>query len=129
MLLTGNEKYLARADELIRAFAGELSHNIFPLGSYLASFETRLWPIQIVLIGGEGETATLRRTALDLALPTRILSRIEDGATLPENHPAHGKTKRDGLPTAYVCMGETCSLPITNESQLREALIRARSPA
>jgi uncharacterized protein YyaL (SSP411 family) len=127
-LLTGNRKYLARADEIIRAFAGELTHNIFPLGSYLASFETRLWPVQIVLIGTADETRELRRIALSMALPTRTFIRIEEGATLPENHPAHGKRKQDNHPTAYVCMGETCSLPITDPAELREALLSARSP-
>ena len=128
-LLTGNQKYLARADEIIRAFAGELTHNIFPLGSYLSSFETRLWPIQIVLIGSADETRELRRTALAMALPTRTLIRIDEGATLPENHPAQGKHKQDNRPTAYVCMGETCSLPITDPAALALALSRARAPA
>ncbi|MDR3500653.1 MAG: thioredoxin domain-containing protein [Parvibaculum sp.] len=128
-LLTGKTGYLIRADEIIRTFAGELSHNIFPLGSYLASFETRLWPIQIVLIGTREETEAMRRTSLDLALPTRILSRIDAGASLPENHPAHGKRAIDGKPTAYVCMGEACSLPIADSDALRAALIEARSPS
>jgi hypothetical protein len=128
-LLTGEHKYLARADEVIRAFAGELTHNIFPLGSYLASFETRLWPIQIVLIGNADETRELRRVALGMALPARALTRIEDGATLPENHPARGKRKQSNKPTAYVCVGEVCSLPITSPLDLASALSRARAPA
>ncbi len=127
-LATGKRLYLDRADEIIRCFAGELSHNIFPLGSYLASFETRLWPIQIVLIGGGGETEAMRRVVFDLALPTRILSRLDDGAALPDSHPAHGKRAIDGKPTAYVCMGETCSLPITDGDALRAALLDARAP-
>ncbi|MGB3809012.1 MAG: thioredoxin domain-containing protein [Parvibaculum sp.] len=127
-LLTGEEKYLARADEIIRAFAGELTHNIFPLGSYLSSFETRIWAIQIVLIGTRDETAAMRRTVLGMALPTRILSRIDAGTNLPDNHPAHGKRQIDGKPTAYVCVGETCSLPITNLEDLASALLRARAP-
>ncbi|HEX7776630.1 MAG TPA: thioredoxin domain-containing protein [Parvibaculum sp.] len=128
-LLTGKQTYLDRADALIRCFAGELSHNIFPLGSYLASFETRIWPIQIVLIGARDETETMRRAVFDLAMPTRIFSRLDDGAALPENHPAFGKRAVDGRPTAYVCLGETCSLPITDPDELATALKRARSPA
>ncbi|MDO9126716.1 MAG: thioredoxin domain-containing protein, partial [Parvibaculum sp.] len=50
-LMTGKQDYAARADELIHAFAGELQQNIFPLGSYIASLDTRLKPVQIVLIG------------------------------------------------------------------------------
>jgi hypothetical protein len=125
-LLTGRTEHLARADAIIRTFAGELSRNIFPLGTYLASFETRLWPLQIVLIGTAGEAAELQRVVQGLALPTRILQRIEDGAALPSQHPAFGKHKIEDKPTAYVCRGETCSLPITEAVALRDELLRAR---
>ncbi|MCE9648065.1 MAG: thioredoxin domain-containing protein [Parvibaculum sp.] len=126
-LLTGNDKYLARADEIIRAFAGELTHNIFPLGSYLTSFEIRVSPIQIVLIGTAEGTSMLRRAALSLALPTRVVLRIADDAALPQTHPAFGKRALDGKPTAYVCVGETCSLPTTDPEELTALLLRARA--
>jgi len=123
-LLTGKSDYLARADALIRTFAGELTRNIFPLGTYLASFETRLWPIQIVLIGDKAEA--LRKTVLDIALPTRLLMSLKEGEPLPQGHPASGKSMLEGAPTAYICRGETCSLPITEAAALREALLHAR---
>jgi len=128
-LLTGKTDYLTRADELVRAFAGELNRNIFPLGSYLAGLETRLWPMQVVLIGSHETTAALRRTVFGLALPTRIVSLIEDGASLPEGHPAAGKRAVEGKPTAYVCLGPTCSLPITEPRDLASVLLRARAPS
>jgi len=123
-LLTGRQDYLARADAVIRAFAGELTRNIFPLSSYLASFETRLWPVQIVLIGDEA--GLLRKSVLDIAMPTRLLSSLEEDEPLPEGHPAAGKSTVENKPTAYVCRGETCSLPITDAAALRAALLDAR---
>ncbi|MEP5663111.1 thioredoxin domain-containing protein [Parvibaculum sp.] len=128
-LMTGKQEYFTRADELIRAFAGELQENIFPLGSYIASLDTRLRPVQVVLIGSLEETAELARTALGLSCPARVVMRIEDAATLPASHPAHGKGKQDGKPTAYVCAGETCSLPVTKADELIEELKRARANA
>ena len=125
-LITGHTHWMTRADELIRAFAGELSHNIFPLGSWLSSFEMRLSPLQIVLIGSNEETREMANTVFRLALPNRILLRIFDGASLAPSHPAHGKTKQNDRPTAYVCHGETCSLPITNVAHLKSALQAAR---
>ena len=125
--LTGNAHWHNRADELIRSFAGELNHNIFPLGSYLSSFETALQPLQVILIGTTIETADLAEVALKLALPTRILMRVADGRLLPAGHPAHGKVKRDDLPTAYVCVGQTCSLPVTDAAHLTSALHAARA--
>jgi uncharacterized protein YyaL (SSP411 family) len=126
-MMNGDPQWQARADELIRAFAGELNHNIFPLGSYLTSFATRLGLTQIVLVGAHGETDALARVVLAEALPTRALMRVQDGRLLPASHPAHGKVQRDGLPTAYVCQGETCSLPITDAAHLKSALHAARS--
>ncbi|WP_421864245.1 thioredoxin domain-containing protein [Parvibaculum sp.] len=125
-LMTGKQEYFTRADELIRAFAGELQENIFPLGSYIASLDTRLRPVQVVLIGSLEETAELAKAAFGVSCPSRILMRIGDGAVLPASHPAHGKGKQDGKPTAYVCAGETCSLPVTDVDALVEELKRAR---
>jgi uncharacterized protein YyaL (SSP411 family) len=127
-LLTGRADYLARADEVVRAFAGELNRNIFPLGSWLSNFEQRLWPVQIVLIGSIEATRDLRRAVCDVALPNRVLSVIENSGHLPEGHPASGKHAIDGKATAYVCIGETCSLPMTDREALRAALLAARSP-
>jgi uncharacterized protein len=41
---------------------------------------------------------------------------------LPAGHPAHGKTLVEGKPTAYVCEGPVCSLPIVSSQQLVDAL-------
>ncbi|MGV8997627.1 MAG: thioredoxin domain-containing protein [Parvibaculaceae bacterium] len=128
-LITGNDHWLARADELIRAFAGELSHNVFPLGSYLSSFETRLGALQIILIGTAIETAELAQVALKLALPARVLMRVTDGADLPQSHPAHGKKKQGDKPTAYICHDQTCSLPVTTDTAFRDTLLRLRRGA
>ena len=46
----------------------------------------------------------------------------ETGAALPEGHPAAGKTVVDGEATAYVCVGTSCSLPITTPEGLRTVL-------
>ena len=81
----------------------------------------------MVLIGGPEETAELAKAAFGVSCPARILMRVKDGKVLPEGHPAHGKEKQDGKPTAYVCAGETCSLPVTDKDALVEELKRARA--
>ncbi|MEQ9196083.1 MAG: thioredoxin domain-containing protein [Parvibaculum sp.] len=126
-LLTGKADYFDRADEVIRSFAGELQQNIFPLGSYIASLDTRLRPAQVVLIGSVAETADLAAAVFATSCPARVLMRVADGTVLPQGHPAHGKTALDGKPTAYVCAGETCSLPVTEVDALVEELKRARA--
>jgi len=47
---------------------------------------------------------------------------IAPEAALPANHPAAGKAQKDGVATAYVCIGETCSLPVTDAGGLSAAV-------
>jgi uncharacterized protein YyaL (SSP411 family) len=52
---------------------------------------------------------------------------IAPGETLPEGHPAAGKGQVNGpdnkpRPTAYICHGPACSLPITDPAALADAL-------
>ena len=51
-----------------------------------------------------------------------MLSVIAPGAALPDSHPASGKGQIDGVPTAYVCVGTTCTLPLTDPVALAGAL-------
>ncbi len=94
----GKNEYLSRADELIRAFAGETGHNFFPLGTWASGFAARLRTIQIVLIGPREARAPLRRAVLETALPARVLFEVEEEAGLPEGHPARGKRTTDAAP-------------------------------
>ena len=125
--LTGDAAERAKADAQIRAFAGEMNHNLFPLGSFLASFEQVIAPIELAIVGEAADAGPLLRAAHATAAPTLVISRVTDGARLPEGHPAHGKSSVNGRPAAYVCTAGACSLPITEPHALVEALKQARS--
>jgi uncharacterized protein YyaL (SSP411 family) len=56
-----------------------------------------------------------------MSLPNRILSVVADTAVLPESHPAASKPGAAGC-VAYVCRGQTCSLPISDAEALADAL-------
>ncbi|HYM29995.1 MAG TPA: thioredoxin domain-containing protein [Candidatus Cybelea sp.] len=124
--LTGDAAYAARADALVAAFAPELARNFFPLGTFLNSFETLTDGLQIAIIGrrGEAPTEALIAAAQRGAAPDRILNVIPPGASLPSGHPAFSKNQIDGKPTAYICRGQTCSLPIVEADALQAALAR-----
>ncbi|MDE1174909.1 MAG: thioredoxin domain-containing protein [Parvibaculaceae bacterium] len=126
-LLTGKQDYLTRADEIIHSFSGELSHNIFPLGSWLGGFETRLRPIQIVVVGEKAARAPFVRAVFQTALPTRVLLEVDPGMALPPGHPAEGKEAGPSGVAAYVCIGESCSLPVTDPLALAQSLRAARA--
>jgi len=54
---------------------------------------------------------------------------VRAGQELPASSPAHGKTAIEGRPTAYVCIGPQCSLPVTEPVKLIETIKAARRAA
>jgi len=122
--LTGRAAYRARAEALVAAFAGEIERNFFPLATLMCGAEFLAAAQQIVVIGPPDAAATRALVAAvhELSLPDRVLQTLAPGTALPEGHPAHGKDQVDGRPTAYVCRGATCSLPLTEPAALTEAL-------
>ena len=52
----------------------------------------------------------------------KLIQRIAPDEALPDGHPPTGKWQEGGRATAYVCIGQTCSLPLTTPAALRDAL-------
>ncbi len=123
-LLTGNNAYRERADAVFAAFGGELGRNFFPMTTFLNSAELMLSPVQVVIIGARDDAATdaLRRAVHATSAPNRVLQVLPPGTDLPAAHPAHGKDQVGDTATAYVCVGATCSLPLTEPAAVRAAL-------
>jgi hypothetical protein len=123
--LTGEARYRDRAAATIGAFAGELSKNFFPLATLLNAAEWLASALQVVISGPSGDagTAALRRAVATAAsLPNLVLQLVEPNGALPTSHPAHGKGIVNGQAAAYICVGPTCSLPVTDPAGLAEQL-------
>ncbi len=124
--LTGETTYREHAEAVIAGFADELGRNVVGLTSLMSGFALLEGAVQIAIVGGPEDpaTAALKRAAFESAVSHRILTALAPGAALPPSHPAAGKTMVDGKPAAYVCVGPTCSLPLTDPEALRQALPR-----
>jgi uncharacterized protein YyaL (SSP411 family) len=122
--LTGDLRHIERARRTVFAFSGELSRNIFPLGTLLNGNDLMLHALQIVIVGTRGVPTTdaMLRALYDNSLPNRVVSVIAPGEALPESHPAFGKGQIDNTTTAYVCEGQTCSPPLNDSDALRAEL-------
>ncbi len=129
-LLTGEDRYRARADALAEAFSSQLNTYGLAMTTLLNNWELMLRPLQIVIIGARDVDAG--KAMLDAVhsrpLPNKVLTVLAPGDDLPQGHPAGGKGQIDGQVTAYVCLGQTCSLPQTSVDGLREALAMAAEP-
>jgi uncharacterized protein YyaL (SSP411 family) len=119
--LTGKTDYRDGAEQQIGAFAGEAVRNAVPLSSFLSGMDYFFNGTQIVICSGSG-TEMLLRAVQDCSIPNRILSVLAEGEACPGGHPAAGKSSIEGQATAYVCVGETCSRPITDAKILRGIL-------
>ena len=129
-LLTGEDRYRDHADRLLDAFSGEIPRNVFGTASLLNALDTRLAPVAVVLVAPAGASLAPMRSVLAAATDLRIVAFVTESTDrLPRDHPARGKPALAGTPTAYVCRGTTCSLPVTEPSALRDLLAAADMPA
>ncbi|MBC8012629.1 MAG: thioredoxin domain-containing protein [Methyloceanibacter sp.] len=130
-LWTGEERYRERAEAILRGFAGAMTENVLAHSGLLAAAIDVAAPALVVLIVPEGSDARALRQALaNMSLPNAVVQEVREGEQIPAS-PAHGKTAIDGKPTAYVCIGPQCSLPVTEPAALVETVKTARglSPA
>jgi uncharacterized protein len=127
-LWTDEGRYRARADAILRAFAGAMGANVLAHTGLLAAELDLIATPHIVLIVPEGGDAReLRRALHNVSLPGAVVQEVRAGESLPPSSPAHGKTALDARPTAYVCIGPQCSLPVTDPAALIDTVKAARS--
>ncbi|MDP7548707.1 MAG: thioredoxin domain-containing protein, partial [Alphaproteobacteria bacterium] len=126
-LLTGDGAYGQRAEAVARSFSAQMSNQALAMTTLLNNVEFMLQPLQIVIMGERGDETVKAMLSVvhSLALPNKVLQVLTPGQTLPAGHPATGMAQPDGRATAYVCRGQTCSLPQTEATDLRSALSMA----
>ncbi len=123
-LLTAEDGYRARAQGILDAFSGAVLRTVFPFATLIAAADFLQNAVQIVLVGSPGDPGLeqLRRAVYDRFIANRLLTRADPQAPLPPGHPAAGKGLAKGRPAAYICRGQTCSLPIADARALAKAL-------
>ncbi len=120
--LTGKDTYREQAARIVVAFHDNPMKFPTHYGGLLTAADTLNSAVQVVVVGDRERSTPLLDEVWRTSLPGRALEVIADGSTLPQSHPAFGKTMIDGLPTAYVCVGTFCSLPVQSEESLATAM-------
>ena len=125
-LVTGETRYRDRAEAAIAAFSGQINRNFFPLATLMNASELLQQGAQIVIAGepGADDTRALHAAAIRAPAVARAVTAVPPGTELPATHPAHGKGPVEGRAAAYVCVGQTCSRPVTDADGLRAAMAR-----
>jgi len=126
LYVTFEDVYRERAEKAVKAFAGDVPKNFFPFGSLLNGNETLQSPVEIVIAGERSDDGmeALLRAVYSVSVPTRVLIIAEHPQAMPGYHAMPEPQQIDGRPTAYVCRGPVCSLPVTDAVALRAELER-----
>ena len=122
--LTGEDRFRTQAEAIIAAFSGAILRSVFPFATLINATDFLQNAMQIVLVGASADPAVeeLTRQVYARSLPNRLVMRIAPEDRLPQSHPASGKGLVKGKAAAYICRGQTCSLPITEPAALIKAL-------
>jgi uncharacterized protein YyaL (SSP411 family) len=120
--LAGDDAWRDKADRLIAAVAPLIAENLYMHMAMLNAIDLRLRGAEIVVTGQGGAADALLAAARRLPPLDRIVLHAASAAALPGKHPARAKLDAAHEPQAFVCVGETCSLPVTEPSALPGAI-------
>ena len=119
-VFTGDESFRAKADRLISGVLSEGAENLFGRISILNAADRRIGGAEIVIAGADD--GSLTKAALKLPSITRTVLRAPSADALASSHPAREKISAAGAgAAAFVCVGQTCSLPVTSAAELARA--------
>jgi uncharacterized protein YyaL (SSP411 family) len=126
---TGDNAFRDKADRLVEGVLAGGGDNLFMHVALMNAIDMRLNLAEIV-VTGEGEAAdALTRAALALPYVNRAVVRAPSADALAPSHPAQEKLRTSPGPAAFVCIGETCSLPVTNPDDIAARAEASRAPA
>lgn len=118
--LTGDDQWRVRADALLEGILASATQNLFGHVALLNALDFRLRAAEVVCTGPDAEA--FAREALKLPHLSRIVLRAPSADALPPSHPAQDKVKAVSGSAAFVCVGERCSLPVTEVGAIAEAV-------
>jgi uncharacterized protein YyaL (SSP411 family) len=121
--LTGDDSWRERADRLFDGVLSAAADNLFQHAALLNALDLRLTGAEIVVTGPDFQR--FADSALALPFVNRILLRAPSANDLPPSHPAQAKIAA-GESAAFVCVGQTCSLPVREPSQIAETVAAMR---
>ncbi|HWP27322.1 MAG TPA: thioredoxin domain-containing protein [Xanthobacteraceae bacterium] len=124
-VLSGDDAWRARADRLFEGVLAAAADNILAHTALLNALDLRLRGAEIVVTGQGPQAEALRAAALKIPFIDRTVVRAPNAAALPPAHPARAKAQTAPGAAAFVCVAETCSLPITDPSQIAETAATA----
>ncbi len=126
-VLAGDDAFREKADRLFEGVFSAAGQNLIGHAALLNALDLRLRGAEIVITGSGERADALLAAALKIPFLSRIVLRAPDASALPASHPARDKIAAAPDGAAFVCVGERCSLPVTEAAQLAQAVSGMRT--
>jgi uncharacterized protein len=123
-VFTGQHAWREKADRLFEGIAASAAENLFAHLALLNALDLRLRAAEIVVTGEDERANGLLAAARKLPFLDRVVLRA--ARELPALHPARDKVKAAAQSAAFICVGETCSLPVSEPDAIAAAMSAAR---
>ena len=122
----GDDTWRQKADRLIEGILAAAERSLFGHIALLNAFDLRLRAAEIVLTGPQADR--FAQAALKLPFLDRIVLRARAATDLPPAHPAQEKVRAASGSAAFVCVGQRCSLPVSEPGGIVVAVATMRKP-
>ena len=125
-LLASDDRWRQKADRLIAAIAPRTVQNLYMHMAILNAIDLRLRAAEIVVTGQGARADALLAAARAIPSLDRVVFHARSAAALPPSYPALQYIQAAAEPQAFICVGETCSLPVTDPASLIRAVEMVR---
>jgi len=126
-LLAGDHSWREKADHLIAAVAPHAAENLYMHMALFNAVDLRLRAAEIVVTGEGAGADALLAAARKIPPLDCVVLHARSAEALPLAHPARAQIEAaKGQAQAFVCVGETCSLPVSDEAGLLGAIASVR---
>jgi uncharacterized protein len=131
-VLTGNHAWREQADRLLEGILARAGDNLFGHLALLNSLDLRLRAAEIIVTGHDERADALLAAARKIPFLDRIAMRASDSLQAQHSAGDHDrdaireKIKASAESAAFVCLGETCSLPVTQPKAIAETIAAMR---
>jgi uncharacterized protein len=124
----GQHAWREQADRLFDGILSRSGDNLFAHLALLNALDLRLRAAEIIVTGNDGRANDLLAAARKIPFLDRIVVRASDPLRAP--HSAQEKIKEKIKASAesavFICLGETCSLPVTQPQSIAETIATMR---
>jgi uncharacterized protein YyaL (SSP411 family) len=117
---TGDDAWRSKTDALFDALLPTAAESLYSHLSLLNGLDLRLRAAELVAVGRD--VARFAAAALKLPFVDRIVLRAARAEDLPNDHPARAAFASLPESAMLVCVGERCSLPVTQPDKIAEAV-------